>query len=112
MFAFTTIEVVPGLTPWQRRKTVAVAPRAVGSRRPYADLLESAGFVDIRVRDLSKEFLISINAWLAHTTPVRDEVAAIDGAEAVDERLAEWAEAAIAIERRWLTRAMYTARRP
>ena len=110
--AFTTIELTPGLSPRERRIARVAAPRAVGSRRPYPDLLASAGFTGMGVRDATAEYLQTCRLWLETSEPLRDEVAAIDGAEAVADRLQRWREDIDAIERGWLTRALYWAHRP
>lgn len=110
--AFTTIERPEGLSRVQRRRIADPAPRAVGSRRPYAHLLAAAGFVDIGRRDVTAEFLETTRAWLHTTEPVRDRVAEVDGEEAVADRLQKWAEAAEVISLGWLRRGLYWATRP
>lgn len=110
--AFTTIERAAGLSRAQRRRLADPAPRAVGARRPYPDLLASAGFVDIGRRDVTREFLETNDAWFTVTEPVRDRVAEVDGEEAVADRLQKWGEASEVIALGWLRRGMYWGRRP
>lgn len=110
--AFTTIELRPGLSARERRMAKVAAPRAVGSRRPYPDLLASAGFVDVALRDATAEYLLTSRLWLETSEPLRDEVAAIDGPQEVADRLQSWRDDVDAIERGWVTRALYWARRP
>ena len=84
----------------------------MATRRPYPALLHAAGFDDIGERDLTQEYLATTRAWLENTEPLCDEVAAIDGAETVAQRLIDLATSADAIERGWLLRHLYWARRP
>lgn len=107
--ALTTIEWAPGLTPAQRRASRDAAPRAVGSRRPYADLLAAAGFVDVGARDVTGEFLATTRAWLTTSEPVRDRLAETDGETVVEERLQGWRDNLGAIQQGHLKRTIYWA---
>ena len=108
--ALSVIERAPGLPRATRARMAEAAPRAVGSRRPYPDLLAAAGFADIGQRDATAEYLETSRAWLAITEPLRDEVAAIDGEDAVAQKLLDWRQSIEAIESGWLTRCLYWAR--
>ena len=110
--AFSTIEAAPGLTRTERRKLEPAAPRAIGSRWPYAEMLRRAGYVDIGERDVTAEYLDTVRGWIAATEPVRDLAAEVDGAAAVEERLALWHDAAEMIGRGWLRRSIYWAASP
>lgn len=95
-----------------RRRTEPVAPRATWTRRPYADLLAAAGFADVDRRDVTAAYRATVLAWLTASRPVLDELAAVDGASAVDERLAKWEAAIGLIDDGLLLRARYSATRP
>jgi hypothetical protein len=110
--AFTTIERSPGLARAQRRALAPSAPRAVASRFPYSEMLHRAGFVDVGQRDATDEYLVTIRRWIAATEPVRDLVAAVDGAEQVAERLQAWRDAVEMVSRGWLRRTLYWAAAP
>lgn len=105
--AFTTIEWAPGLTRAEKRASAEAGPRAIGSRRPYADLLASAGFVDIGSREATGEYRATMSAWLAESEPVRERLYAADGEQAVEERLQIWRDALAALDRGHLRRTLY-----
>jgi hypothetical protein len=108
--ALTAIERKPGLSRAVRRRIVEAEPRAVGTRKPYPDLLADAGFGDVGQRDATAEYLETSRRWLAATEPVRDEVAAVDGEAAVAQKLLDWRQSIQAIEAGWLYRRIYWAR--
>jgi hypothetical protein len=110
--AFTTIELAEGLSATQRRQAREAAPRAAAIRSPYPALLTSAGFTDIRHRDLTGEYLATARDWLHHSLPHRDALIAVDGAQQVNERLQGWRNAVSALEAGWLRRTLHAARRP
>ena len=63
-FAFTTIHVAEDLDPPAHRRAVRAGPWHVATRRPYAEMVERAGFVDIRVHDVSPAYQQTQRAWL------------------------------------------------
>ena len=110
--ALTTIEWAPGLTRAQKRASADAAPRAVSSRRPYPDLLASAGYVDIGFRDATDEFKATTLAWLTQSEPERERLYLADGEQAVEDRLQEWRDDLVALDRGHLRRTLYWATRP
>lgn len=107
------IELAPGVTTRRLRDPdLAWAPRAIGARAPYARLLASAGFTDVVSRDVTDAYRVTVGAWLRAATPVRDELAAVDGAAAVDERLGAWRGALASTADGTVRRTLYSARRP
>lgn len=110
--ALTTIEWAPGLTRAEKRASADAAPRAVGSRRPYPDLLASAGFVDLGSRDVTDEYRATTSAWLSNSEPVRDRLYAADGEQAVEDRLQGWRDDLAALDRGHLRRTLYWGTRP
>ena len=82
------------------------------TRRPYPELLAAAGFADVGWRDATAEYQATAQGWLDQTAPLEAEVAAIDGAEAVAQKLIDWQTSVMAIEAGWLVRRIYWARRP
>ena len=110
--AFTTIEAAPGLTRSQRRRLEPAAPRAVGSRWPYPEMLRRAGYAEVGERDVTEEYLETVRGWIAATEPVRELVAEVDGAAEVEERLELWRDAMQMIDRGWLRRSIYWATSP
>jgi hypothetical protein len=109
--AFTVIELTPGLSPAQRRAAGSLAPRAVGTRRPYGAMLESAGFGDIGWRDVTADYLATVHAWLAASEPRFDELVAVDGEAVVLDRFDRWRAAITGVEGGLLRRTMYWATR-
>ena len=110
--ALTTIEWAPGLTRAEKRVSAEAAPRAVGSRRPYPDLMASAGFVDIGFRDATDEYRATTLAWLTESEPVRDHLCLVEDEQAVEERLQGWRDDLAALDRGHLRRTLYWGARP
>lgn len=63
--AYLTIGVSPGLGKRAHRLAVRLGPRAVGSRRPLAEMMTAAGFVDLEITDVTQDFLGTARAWTA-----------------------------------------------
>ena len=63
----------------EKRASADAAPRAVSSRRPYPDLLTSAGFVEIGARDVTDEYRATTLAWLSESESVRDRLCSVIG---------------------------------
>lgn len=110
--AFYVIEVADGLAPAEREIAVQVGPRAVASRLPYPEMMRRAGFVVVCAEDVTDAYLATSEAWLQHSSARREELAAIDGHEAVEERLAGWRDAIGAIRRGSLRRTLYWGHTP
>jgi cyclopropane fatty-acyl-phospholipid synthase-like methyltransferase len=72
--AFTTIWVTPGLEPRDRRRAVRAGPWHVASRRPYVDLLQQAGFVDIVEHDVTAAYAATQRAWCEAEAAHADEL--------------------------------------
>jgi hypothetical protein len=109
-FALTVIERAPGLSRATLARIAEAAPRAVAARKPYPELLAGAGFTKVGFRDATAEYLQTSRDWLAATEPLREQVAAIDGEEAVAQKLLDWRRSIEAIEAGWLFRRLYWAR--
>lgn len=107
--AFHTIELADDVRPDDPEEIALSAPRAVGSQRPYRELLVAAGFAEVGSRDVSDEYLSTLRAWLAHSEPVFEELAEVDGEAAVVERMEKWRRAIAAVEAGWLRRSLYRA---
>jgi hypothetical protein len=66
--AFTTIYVAPGVSERDYRRASRVRGPGIAERRAMTDLLEAAGFVDIRERDATASFARSTAAHLRTAT--------------------------------------------
>jgi hypothetical protein len=69
--AFLTIEVAGGLDKKEHRRAVRIGPRAISSTKEAGELLTSAGFTDVRARDVTEEFERTARAW--HDEYARNE---------------------------------------
>jgi cyclopropane fatty-acyl-phospholipid synthase-like methyltransferase len=61
--AFTTIHISEGLEPPEHRRAVRAGPPHVESRRPYAELVAQAGFVDVVDIDVTADYARTQQAW-------------------------------------------------
>lgn len=60
-----TIELAPDVPRAVRRRMGDGVPRAIATRRPYRELLASAGFTGIGSRDVTVDYRETADAWLA-----------------------------------------------
>jgi cyclopropane fatty-acyl-phospholipid synthase-like methyltransferase len=65
--AYTTIYVAEGLSRADHRQAVRAGPPFVTTRRPYVELTEQAGFVDVVEHDVTDEYARTQAAWYAAT---------------------------------------------
>jgi hypothetical protein len=110
--AFLTIFTTPGLSGRDHRRAVQAGPRAVHSDREPWDLLRAAGFVDVEVTDLTREFLETARGWYEHASALEPKLRSEMGDEAFDDRQADRRTMIAAIEDRLLSRALLVATRP
>lgn len=61
--AFFTITVAPGLDKSEHRRAVRIGPRAVAARREADELMAQAGFVDVEMQDVTREFVDTARSW-------------------------------------------------
>jgi hypothetical protein len=109
--AFFTIHPAPGLDAGQRRRASRDGPPAVATARSHAELLDAAGFTDIRETDYTDEFADITRSWIDQWDTHQDELASLLGAQAVADRQAERRAQLRAIEDGILRRALCSARR-
>lgn len=109
--AFSTIELAPDVPRAVRRRIRDHVPRAVASRRPYRDLLVSAGFTDIGSRDVTDAYRRTAHDWLAETRRHVDELRAASTPAEADELLATREMMVEQIEAGHLRRRLYWADR-
>jgi hypothetical protein len=91
--------------------TRRAAPRAVAARRPYRQLLASAGFTGIGSRDVTPAYLRTARAWIEQTRLHLDALVTARGAASVSDSLATWEATVEAVTAGWLRRSLYWARR-
>ena len=112
VIAFTTIYVMPGLGSGGRQRARRSGPRAVASRSEQAQLLASAGFVDIEQLDLTAEFTTTARAWLTECESNASGLAKLEPPGAFEQRQHERRTQLTAIEDGLLRRGLFSARRP
>lgn len=108
--AFLTILVAPDLPPSLHRQAVAAGPSAA-TTPDLAAMVERAGFVAVRVDDVTADYLETARAWLAARERHRDDLRPLDPAD-YDERVGRGHAAIAAIEAGLLRRSLVTATRP
>lgn len=86
-------------------------PRAIATRRPYRELLASAGFTAIGSRDVTAAYLRTARDWLAETRRHVEALEAAFGPVEVEELLASRETTVEYIEAGHLRRSMYWADR-
>ena len=110
--AYTTIFVAPGLDSRRRRRAQRSGPRAVGSRSDQRQLLVSAGFTEIDVVDLTREWATTARGWIEGWSTNEAELSALESPGAFAQRQRERLTQQRAIEEGLLKRALFSATRP
>ena len=110
--ALTTIYVTSGLDATGRRRARNSGPRAVWTRSTQADLLASAGFVDIDEVDITAQFESTARAWITESEAHADAFAALEAPGAFEERQQDRRRQLRAIEDGILRRGLFSATRP
>ena len=110
--AYTTIHVPPNLPPAARRRARRAGPRAVASRSGQAQLLRSAGFVEIDVLDVTDEFAATARGWLEEADRHADALASLEAPGRFAQRQRERRMLLAAIEDGLLRRGLFSAVKP
>jgi creatinine amidohydrolase/Fe(II)-dependent formamide hydrolase-like protein len=84
----------------------------VGSAREQQELLEAAGFVEIVVTDVTREFLETARQWFTHAAELEDELRSTLGDALFDEQQTDRKEMIAAVEKGLLSRALFLGARP
>lgn len=108
--AYTTIVTSPGLDRMQQREAVRVGPPAVEARAPTDELMQRAGFVEVRITDVTSGFLETARAWLREFKAHEPEVKAVLGEASLEERQASRASIAAGIDNGLLRRVLVSGR--
>jgi cyclopropane fatty-acyl-phospholipid synthase-like methyltransferase len=111
VLAFHAIEPAAGLDEPARRRAHRRGPPAVAVRTSYPSMLDTAGFGDVHVSDLSADYLATVRRWVAAREAHVDELAELLGEEEVRERIADGRRTAAAIADGLLVRTQYLASR-
>ncbi len=108
---FHTIQPTPGLEPSRRRRANHVGPPAAAVRTSYPSLLNTAGFVDVDVRDDTAEYRATQLRWIAANQRHEAALRAAMGDDAYDERQTTRRATLGAIDAGLLARFRYLAAR-
>lgn len=84
--AFYTIYVPRGLDARARRRARAAAPKYGWSRADHLQLMRSAGFVEVEEIDRTAEYRETLAAWYDAHEQHAQEMRALVGSEAFDDR--------------------------
>ena len=107
--AFLTILVAPDLPARLHRQAVAAGPPAV-TTPDLPDLVDRAGFSEVRTTDVTGDYLETARDWLAARERHHDELRPLDPA-GYDERVSRGRAAIRAIEEGLLRRSLVVATR-
>lgn len=110
--AFYTIHTALGLDSAQLRRASRDGPFCVRSRRPYREMLESAGLVEVRETDCTDDFVRVARGWIDHWDARRDELVELLGEQAFIDRQTDRRIQLRATEEGILRRSLITARMP
>jgi hypothetical protein len=110
--AYFTIFTTPGLSRSDHRRAVRLGPRAVGSSRGQAELLEAAGFASIGVIDVTGDFLQTARRWRRHAAELERELRMTIGDALFDQQQTDRAEMIAGVEEGLLSRALLVGSRP
>jgi hypothetical protein len=110
--AFLTIEPAVGLSEAALQRAVENGPPEVAIAAPHAEMLATAGFVELQVVDVTAEFSRTQQAWTDLWSAHEEELVDLLGCEAVDQRKKDRQAMRSAIDEHLLRRTLYIARRP
>ncbi len=109
--AYYTIFAPPDLSPADYRRIMKFWPPATTRRRSPAEMLESAGFIDVRETDVTKLYRATQQAWLDGRRSRYDELAQAMGEDTLKGKIIEGDEILGFIKDGLLRRSLLTARR-
>ncbi|MDQ5816620.1 MAG: hypothetical protein M3516_10080 [Actinomycetota bacterium] len=106
--AFSTIEIASGLSKSQHRRAALRGPRAVVSTRPAGRLMSAAHFTEVRLTDVTDDFLRTARAWSTEFDRHESELKRVLGAQNWEDRQADRAAMIDAVEAGLLCRYVVT----
>ena len=110
--AFFTIYVPSEVSRTERRRALAAAPKYGWSRTSHAQLMRSAGFVDIEETDYTEQYHETLRGWHDHSAQRSTELVKLWGRQLFTERQADRRASLEAIEAGWQRRILISATRP
>lgn len=106
--SYLTIVVTPGLSDSEHREAVRLGPRAVEASAPDAELMQRAGFTDVRVADVTSSFLETARSWRAEFSRREADIKQLIGEKEWEERQSNRIALVRAIEKGSLRRLLVT----
>ena len=106
---FSAIMVAPGLTSADYRRAVASGPEFVEAEASYPDMLRDAGWMLQDGLDQTADYVATCQSQVEADQANETDLKALIGAEAFDERLAEWQTYLEALTGGLLRRERFTA---
>lgn len=109
--AYYTIYAPPDLSPADYRRITKFWPPASTRRRTPAEMLESAGFIDVQERDVTKQYRKTSRGWLEGRRSRYDELAQAMGEDTLKGKIEEGEAILGSIKDGLLRRSLLTAKR-
>ena len=109
--SFLVIELADGLPDSLLEEAVAFAPDYVAAAAPYLDLVSGAGFTAIEVVDVTAEYHETLGSWLTEWDRASAELLPLVGAEEFEDRQHRRRNGLVAVEKGWIRRRRFLARR-
>jgi hypothetical protein len=110
--AFTTIYIAPGVSERDYRRASRIRGYGAAERRAMTELLETAGFVDVRERDVTRAFARTTRAYGVTADRHRDALVEAWGEEQYRDVQHDRAATLALIDDGVLRRGMFVGRRP
>ncbi len=109
--AYYTIYAPPDLSVVDYRRIMKFWPPATTRRRAPSEMLESAGFVDVRDADVTKQYRKTSRAWLEGRRRRFDQIAQAMGEDTLKGKIEEGKAILELIKDGLLRRSLLTGRR-
>jgi hypothetical protein len=110
--AFTTIYIAPGVSSREYRRASRARGPGAAEKREMMELFRTAGFGDVRERDVTPAFARTTRAYLDTSERYRTELQSEWGADKFSESQRDRRATLVLIREGVLRRAMFTGRRP
>ncbi len=109
--AYYTIYVAPDLSAADYRRIMKFWPQAGTRKRSPSEMLESAGFVDVRETDVTKQYRTTSQVWLEGRQSRYDQLAQAMGEDTLKGKIEEGKAILELIKDGLLRRSLLTGRR-
>ena len=107
--AFTVISIPPGLPAADYRRALATSPDFVESKTDYETLLGETGWQAVTRTDITPGYEASCRRQIEADRENQDQLAALIGHDAFDERLTGWHDKLSAIREGLVIRDLFVA---